>query len=34
VPVNGWWCGDYDRNLPPGPIRKDMLKNMLSRVVR
>lgn len=34
VPVNGWWCGDYDSNLPPGPIREDMLKKMISKVVR
>ncbi len=34
VPVNGWWCGDYNRNLPSGPIRKDMLKKMLAKVVR
>lgn len=34
VPVFGWWCDDYMKGKPPGPIRQDMLKQMLDKVIR
>ncbi|MCE5317524.1 MAG: hypothetical protein LLG04_09235, partial [Parachlamydia sp.] len=34
VPVWGWFCSDKTNGLPPGPIRKDKLVNMISKVKR
>lgn len=34
VPLWGWFCSDKENGLPPGPIRKDKLVNMISHVKR
>lgn len=34
VPTWGWYCGDKKNGKPPGPVRRDKLKDMISKVVR
>lgn len=34
IPVTGWWCDDFSQKKPPGPIRQDMLNQMIAKVTK